>query len=537
MKKEATPVQQPEGSVVSAEGISRALVASEETGDDVAAELLGQLTRLDFSDQGLVPAGEISDGLERLRQQLDELLGAFQETVRSVHRGASNACEFSEGLFRYSSVDLTSDAEAAQFVDNTLKMVADRAEEVGTAVRAVAEDSSVSKNSVDSVASTTVQLSNASKEIAENTEKARAISEQAVVDMDAAARQFEELTNAAAGISMVTNTIREFSDQTKLLALNATIEAARAGEAGRGFAVVANEVKELASQTSTANKDIKDKVEIIQNAIGATLEAIKGMSDTIASVNEIVASIAAAAEQQSVSSAEIAQNVSATQHRIANMHSNALSSAESLKDINGQLAETAKTSHVVVTTIQRIAREGENLSITSAANHAQIAQMHVATGEILSDFDTIRLSMARGIPGQESAVLVKPEKWLVGPAFCNDLHSAILEQVNRIHGRAKDKAPFAELLSPLKELSLAIERHGREEARFLAQHGDSRIEQLTGTTEPVLAAISKGVERISAEKPVNAMPIILAVFDWLKEHVDVEHKKLEKYMTNNDIKQ
>ena len=107
-----------------------------------------------------------------MRQQLDELLGAFQETVRSVHRGASNACEFSEGLFRYSSVDLTSDAEAAQFVDNTLKMVADRAEEVGTAVRAVAEDSSVSKNSVDSVASTTVQLSNASKEIAENTEKA-----------------------------------------------------------------------------------------------------------------------------------------------------------------------------------------------------------------------------------------------------------------------------------------------------------------------------------------------------------------------------
>ncbi|HAD09881.1 MAG TPA: hypothetical protein DCF62_10385, partial [Porticoccaceae bacterium] len=417
-------------------------VIVEEMGDAVAAELMHRMVRYNFSDYGLMPSGEIGAVLEKLRRQLDGLLGSFKETVQGVHQDAMRANDFSEGLFRYSSVDLDSDAKAAESVDNNLKLIAGRAEQTGLAMRRVADESTVSKNSVDSVASTTVQLSNASKEIAENTEKARAISDQAVIDMNAAVQQFEELNIAAAGISMITNTIREFSDQTKLLALNATIEAARAGEAGRGFAVVANEVKELASQTSTANKDIKDKIEIIQKAIGGTVEAIKEMGQTISGVNEIVASIAAAAEEQSGSTAEIAENITETKHRITKMHESALTSANALSEISSQLTETAKTSHVVVTTIQRIAHEGKNLSITSAANHALIAEIILSTGDILSDFDLMRLDAETALPGDEASVFINPDKWLVSQQFSNDLHRALIDQTNRIHVAVRGKTPF-----------------------------------------------------------------------------------------------
>jgi methyl-accepting chemotaxis protein len=110
-------------------------------------------------------------------------------------------------------------------------------------------------------------------EIAQNAEKAGAISDQAVDKAGETSGQMEGLGQAAEGIGKVVETITEISEQVNLLALNATIEAARAGEAGKGFAVVANEIKELAKQTSTATLEIKEKIANIQ---GSTDGAVKG---------------------------------------------------------------------------------------------------------------------------------------------------------------------------------------------------------------------------------------------------------------------
>jgi methyl-accepting chemotaxis protein len=98
----------------------------------------------------------------------------------------------------------------------------------------------------------------------------------------------EELASGAARVSDVIGAISDIASQTNLLALNATIEAARAGEAGRGFAVVASEVKGLSGQTARAIEDISLQIAGMNQATGATVEAIAGIREMIAGLSEAV---------------------------------------------------------------------------------------------------------------------------------------------------------------------------------------------------------------------------------------------------------
>jgi methyl-accepting chemotaxis protein len=162
---------------------------------------------------------------------------------------------------------------------------------------------------VEWTAAATEQLSHSIQEIGDQTSRVLTRSRSAVGDADRARHAIGSLDDAAERIGSVVGTISAVAGQTNLLALNATIEAARAGEAGKGFAVVAAEVKALASQTSNATKDISEQIAAIQAATKGSVDEIHSISRTIGDLSTVSTSIAAAVEQQSVTTREIAISV------------------------------------------------------------------------------------------------------------------------------------------------------------------------------------------------------------------------------------
>lgn len=180
--------------------------------------------------------------------------------------------------------------------------VSTRSGEVSTSSDAVASN-------VRSVATGAKEMSASIQEIARSAEASRRTAAEAVGISESASERVQKLSIASDEISRVTEVIVEIAEQTKLLALNATIEAARAGEAGRGFAVVAGEVKELAKSTAEATDDIRGKIGQIQQTIGATVEDISRVREVMGRIEGAVSSIAAAVEEQSLTTGEIVANV------------------------------------------------------------------------------------------------------------------------------------------------------------------------------------------------------------------------------------
>lgn len=191
--------------------------------------------------------------------------------------------------------------EAAQSLSATAEQTARQAEAVSGAAGHATRN-------VQTVASSTEEMTASIREIAGQVTRSSEIANLAASEANQTETEVRALSEAAGRIGEVVELISNIASQTNLLALNATIEAARAGDAGRGFAVVASEVKQLAEQTSKATEEIGKKIAEIQQATSRTVGSIDRIVNTVEDIQKTSGLIAAAVEQQSAATAEIASN-------------------------------------------------------------------------------------------------------------------------------------------------------------------------------------------------------------------------------------
>ncbi len=245
--------------------------------------------------ENMIQAEEQTRETERVTQASRERAVKRKELIRSFDDQIGGVIEDVTGsLKEMESISAKMNDSTSQSLERAQSVIRNSSE----AASNIGEVSTLADELATSIREISEQVNNSSQVSTEGVDKA-ASTQESVSNLSVAADKIGE----AAGL------INSIAEQTNLLALNATIEAARAGEAGKGFAVVASEVKNLANQTGKATDEIQQYIDDIQSATQDTVVRIQDISKSVAEIDQINASIAAAVEEQAAATGNIAQNI------------------------------------------------------------------------------------------------------------------------------------------------------------------------------------------------------------------------------------
>ena len=310
----------------------------------------GDLTQR-LPESGRDEVGSLARGFNGFVDQLHAMISDISQSVTTLSASSGQL----DSISREMSAGVEQSTEKAG-------VVAAASQEMTSDMDTVSASMTQSSANIGTVAGAAEEMNATIGEIAKSAEEARAISETAVAEVGNSTGKMTELGDAAQSIGQVVETITDISEQVNLLSLNATIEAARAGEAGRGFAVVANEIKDLAQQTSTASMDIKTKVDHIQNCSQVSQDGMTAVSRVMNQVNEIVAGIAAAVEQQSAAVREITENISQASIGLQAVTETVNGSSQAARDISSDIAQVNQASRDMADQTRQVLDSSGDLS-------------------------------------------------------------------------------------------------------------------------------------------------------------------------------
>ena len=253
--------------------------------------------------------GRLADAMRRLSgyvresAQLAEALAAGdlsrEVVVRSEHDVLGNALHGMVG-------NLSATVARIRDSGTQLARSSEQLAAANTQMSANAEETAAKAGSVSAAGD---EMHSSINEVARSASEAAHVVTGAMSTIERTTATVANLAQSSQEIGAVVELIQTITGQTNLLALNATIEAARAGEAGKGFGVVADEVKHLAQQTASATEEIVHRIEAIQVDADAVVEVIAEVGRVVGEINGIAAAIAAAVEEQTATTQEIAHNM------------------------------------------------------------------------------------------------------------------------------------------------------------------------------------------------------------------------------------
>ncbi|WP_163133529.1 methyl-accepting chemotaxis protein [Agarivorans sp. Alg241-V36] len=283
--------------------------------------------------------------------QLADSANSMMEQMRSVLNDISQAAESLSNVSNGNSTTLNTAKVELDNQRQETASVAAAMTEMEQSVREVAKSANITLEKVMEVE----EAANSGRQVmSNNITTTHQLSEK----LGHSSSVIGEVDSMSNSIGSILDVIRGIADQTNLLALNAAIEAARAGEQGRGFAVVADEVRVLAQKTTNSTTEIQSMIENLQKSAqravsvmsecssemqasisqssdaNGAMEEIQGI---ITQISDMSSQIAAAAEQQQATGAEISNNL----NRISDISDENYQSIEIVTSTSEELGELA----------------------------------------------------------------------------------------------------------------------------------------------------------------------------------------------------
>ncbi len=318
-----------------AEGNLHADTPIPETNDETAT-LMSSLSETVQDLKGVIT--EIDDHLAELSS------GNFLINVEDDFKG-----DFAEISQSFREI-VDSLSQAMGEIDSNAEYVQNGATDLSGAAQQLAEGATDQASAIEELTATITEVSEKITVNAKNADNAKGVvadmGEQILESNEHMKKNTEAMKNikeASNKIAEIIGSIEEIASQTALLALNASIEAARAGENGKGFAVVATQVGVLAEQSSEAARKTKD---LIQNAILAvedgmqladsTAKSLLHVVDNVKLVNNSMAEIAEASDNQAMAVAQITEGINQIAEVIESNTATSEESAAASEQLTGQ---------------------------------------------------------------------------------------------------------------------------------------------------------------------------------------------------------
>ncbi len=285
------------------------------------------------------------DELGMLARSIDDMQSSLKTLISEISAVAGQVASESDALESVSRQV----SQGSQDQAHKAQLIATAVEQMTATVNEVAEQSSMAATLAQQAGE---QADNGGVIMQQTVSSIQKVS--TVVNDSAAA--VDELGKRGEEIGQIIKVITDIAEQTNLLALKAAIEAARAGEFGRGFSVVADEVRGLAERTAKATKQVAESInatqtettkavarmdegtELVNQGVKLTEEAgdaLRSIVDNAKNVNSMIHSIAAATEEQSVATREIASDIVF----ISDVASETVSLAGSANDASARLSD------------------------------------------------------------------------------------------------------------------------------------------------------------------------------------------------------